>query len=198
MALEQVIELKYDRFRLSDDEFYDFCHQNDNLTFERDADGNISIMSNTGGITGNLNSELNYELVSWNRTHKLGKVFDSSTTFRLPNSAVRSADVAWVSNEKWNELTIEQKTKFPPVCPDFVIELMSSSDTLKEAKRKMETDWMQNGCRLGWLINPKNQEIFIYRQDKKFQLINDFTKVISGENVLPEFSLPLALILENT
>jgi Uma2 family endonuclease len=196
--MEQLVELKYDRFRLSDDEFYDFCSQNDSLKFERDSEGNIFIMPNTGGITGNLNSELTTEITIWNRINKLGKTFDSSTTFRLPNTAVRSADVAWVSIDRWNDLEIEDKIKFPPICPDFVLELMSNTDSLKEAKRKMQDDWMANGCKLGWLIDPKSQRVYIYRQNQEVEIINDFNQILSGENVLDGFELDLKILIQNS
>jgi Uma2 family endonuclease len=163
----QYVELKYDRFRLSDDEFYDFCTQNDALKFERDAKGNILIMPNNGGITGNLNFELNIEFGIWNRQAKLGKVFDSSTIFRLPSSAARSADVAWVNSKNWNQLELAQQTKFPPVCPDFVLELMSITDILKDSTKKMQEEWIANGCKLAWLINPKIQKTYIFREKKR-------------------------------
>jgi Uma2 family endonuclease len=147
LKMGQYVGLKYDRFRLSDDEFYDFCTQNDALKFERDAKGNILILPNTGGITGIMNSEINFEFVGWNRQAKLGKVFDSSTTFRLPSSAARSADVAWVNINNWNQLDLAQQTKFPPVCPNFVLEFMSTTDNLKDSTKK----WKKNGW--GMVVN---------------------------------------------
>lgn len=192
--MEQTVALKYDRFRLNDDEFYDFCVQNDNLKFERDSSGNIYIMANTGGITGNMNAELSYEFVGWNRSAKLGKVFDSSTTFRLPSTAARSADVAWIKNENWESLTLAQQSKFPPLCPDFVLELMSNTDTIKEAQKKMNDDWMANGCKLGWLINPKNQTTYIFRENQPLETIKGFNVKLSGEQILLGFELDLALL----
>jgi Uma2 family endonuclease len=190
----QYVELKYDRFRLSDDEFYDFCTQNDSLKFERDAKGNILIMPNTGGITGNLNFELNIEFGIWNRQAKLGKGFDSSTTFRLPSSAARSADVAWVNNENWNQLDLAQQTKFPPVCPDFVLELMSATDNLKDSTKKMQEEWIANGCKLAWLINPKTQKTYIFREKKEVEIVVGFDQKLSGENVLVGFELDLSIL----
>jgi len=190
----QYVELKYDRFRLSDDEFYDFCTQNDALKFERDAKGNILIMPNTGGITGNLNFELNIEFGIWNRQAKLGKVFDSSTIFRLPSSAARSADVAWVNSKNWNQLDLAQQTKFPPVCPDFVLELMSITDNLKDSTKKMEEEWMENGCKLAWLINPKTLKMYIFRENKEVEIVVGFDKKLSGENVLVGFELDLSIL----
>lgn len=190
----QYVELKYDRFRLSDDEFYDFCIQNDGLKFERDAKGNILIMPNTGGITGIMNSEINFEFVGWNRQLRLGKVFDSSTTFRLPSSAARSADVAWVNNETWNKLDFAQQIKFPPVCPDFVLELMSNTDSLKDAQKKMSEEWMANGCKLAWLINIKTQKVYIFRENQEVEIVVGFDKKLFGEGVLLGFELDLSIL----
>ena len=117
--MEDVIELRYDRLRLNDNEFFEFCGQNDALSFERDANGTILIMSNTGGETGDRNSEINFQLRGWNKQYKQGRIFDSSTAFRLPSTAVRSADAAFVTNERWQALTSDQRKKFPPLCPDF-------------------------------------------------------------------------------
>ena len=180
-------------YQYNDDEFYKFCMLNDHLKFERDSFGNIFLMPNTGGITGIKNSELNADLVIWNRKTKLGKVFDSSTAFRLPSSAVRSPDIAWVSNELWNTLTIEEQTKFPPICPEFLIELMSNSDDLKEATEKMHK-WMDNGCQLAWLISPKNEEIRIFRANGTIDLVVGFDNILSGENVLPNLEFDLSFL----
>lgn len=193
-ATVDVIELKYDKFRFNNDEFYDFCLQNDNLKFERDALGNILIIANTGGKTAILNSELNFEFVTWNRNSKLGRVFDSSSTFFLPSSAARSADVSWVSNETWNKLTDEQQTKFPPICPEFVLELMSNTDNLKDSQKKMKDEWIENGCKLAWLINPKAETAYIYRENGEMVIVNGFDKKLSGENVLVGFELDLSLL----
>lgn len=190
----ELIELKYDRFRFNDDEFYDFCVQNDGHKFERDANGNIFIMANTGAKTGILNTELNIEVGIWNRNSKLGKVFDSSSTFILETTAARSPDVAWLSIEKWNKLTEEQQTKFPPVCPEFVLELMSNTDNLKDAQKKMTEEWIVNGCKLGWLINPKTETTYIYRENGEMVIVNGFDKKLSGENVLVGFELDLSIL----
>ena len=191
---ESVYSLKQlENHRMTDDEFYEFCLLNDQIKFERDAFGKIIIMPNTGGITGIKNSELNADIVIWNRKTKLGKVFDSSTAFRLPSSAVRSPDAAWVSNERWNELTLEEQTKFPPLCPEFVIELMSNSDDLKYAVEKMHK-WIDNGCQLAWLIFPKGEEVRIFRANGTVDLIQGFDKILSGENVLPNLEFDLTFL----
>lgn len=195
---EGVYSLKQlENHRMTDDEFYAFCLLNDPIKFERDAFGNIIIMPNTGGITGIKNSELNADIVIWNRKHKLGKTFDSSTAFRLPSSAVRSPDAAWVSNERWNALTLEEQTKFPPLCPDFVIELMSNLDDLKDAVEKMHK-WIDNGCQLAWLIFPKAEEVRIYRANGTVDLIVGFDNVLSGENILPNLEFNLSFLKSET
>lgn len=188
----EAIELRYKPFQFNDDEFYAFCQQNGELKLERDADGIILIMPNTGGKTGDRNSELNFQLRLWNKQHNLGKVFDSSTAFRLPSSAVRSADAAFILDDRWNALTDDQQEKFPPLCPDFVIELMSKTDTLKESQVKMQTDWMANGCRLAWLIDPKTETIYIYRADGSIQINRSFDQPLLGEDILPDFALDLS------
>lgn len=179
---------------LSDDEFFDFCQENDSLKFERDEKGNIIVMPNTGGETGIKNSEITTELTIWNRIERSGKVFDSSTAFRLPTSAVRSPDASWVSNERWNSLTENEKTKFPPLCPDFVVELMSENDNLKDARTKMQEQWIESGCRLGWLINPTTETVYIYRENGEVQIVEGFDKKLSGENVLQGFELDLKIL----
>lgn len=188
----EAIQLHYEPFQVNDDEFYAFCRQNADLKLERSADGTILIMSNTGGETGDRNSELNFQLRGWNKQHRLGTVFDSSTAFRLPSSAVRSADAAFVAADRWNALTAEQKKKFPSLCPDFVVELMSESDAVKDARAKLQTDWMDNGCRLAWLIDPKTETTYIYRADGSIQINRSFDQPLSGENVLPGFTLNLS------
>jgi Uma2 family endonuclease len=186
-----AITLHYKPFRFNDDEFYDFCQQNTDLKLERLANGTIIVMPNTGGKTGIQNGELNFQAQVWNKQHKLGKVFDSSTAFRLPSGAVRSADVSFVGLDRWNALTDAEQEKFPPLCPDFVIELMSKSDTLRDAKAKMLDDWMENGCRLGWLIDPKTETIYIYRANGSIQINEGFGQRLLGEDVLPGFELDL-------
>jgi Uma2 family endonuclease len=188
----EAVELHYSRFRLNDDEFYEFCQQNSTLKLEREANGTIIVMPNTGGKTGTLNFELYFQLKLWHNKHKTGRFFDSSTAFRLPSTAVRSADAAFVSSERWDALTDDEQEKFPPLAPDFVIELMSKSDNLADAKEKMLIDWMANGCRLGWLIDPFNQMVHIYRADGSIQINKTFDTPLSGEDVLPGLEFDLA------
>ena len=192
----EALEIRYNALQFNDDEFFNFCQQNDTLKFERTADGTIIIMPNTGGETGIRNAALTAQLYIWNKAAKPGRVFDSSTAFRLPSSAVRSADGAFVSTERWQVLTPDERKKFPPVCPDFVIELMSESDTVTESRAKMLTDWMGNGCQLAWLIDPKTETTYIYRADGSIQINHGFQEPLSGEGVLPGFALNLSDLVD--
>ncbi|ACK71412.1 protein of unknown function DUF820 [Gloeothece citriformis PCC 7424] len=173
--------------QLNDNQFYQLCRQNPELKFERNAQGELMIMSPTGGSTGKRNFALNLELGIWNRQKQLGVCFDSSTGFKLPNGATRSPDVAWIPLQKWNNLSPEQQEKFVPLCPDFVIESLSPSDELKSLQGKMQ-EYMDNGTRLGWLINAQDKQVEIYRQGQPTEILNN-SNCLSGEDVLPEFIL---------
>jgi Uma2 family endonuclease len=177
---------------LTDEQFYQLCQDNRDLRFERNSNGDMVIMPPTGGETSNRNSEITYQLQAWNRQNKLGVTFDSSGGFTLPNGADRSPDASWIPLEKWNSLTSQQRQKFLPLCPDFVIELRSPSDNLKSLQDKMK-EYLENGTRLGWLINPKEQQVEIYRQGKEVEIL-DNPQTLSGENVLPNFVLDLESI----
>ena len=178
--------------RLSDEQFYQLCQANRDLRLEMTAQGKLIIMTPTGGETGKRHSDINLDLGIWNRQNTLGVVFDSSTGFILPNNAKRSPDAAWIPLDKWNALTSEQKQRFLPLCPDFLIELRSPTDSLKTLQAKMQ-EYIDNGTRLGWLINPQDKQVEIYRQDRKVEILNS-PNSLSGENVLPEFILNLELI----
>lgn len=184
--------LNFSRFSMDDDVFFDFCQDNQHLNIERNADGTIIFMPPTGGLTGELNSEINADLMIWKRKHE-GHVFDSSTGFKLPNSAVRSPDASWLSEEKYQSLTREELKKHIPISPDFVVELMSETDSLKECQLKME-EYIENGVQLGWLINTKVEEVFIYRIDGTISKVIGFDKTLSGENILEGFEFQLSLL----
>jgi Uma2 family endonuclease len=190
VALKLTSHLK-DTF--TDDEFYEFCQMNPELKFERDKHGNILLMALTGGETGRKNTSIIAKLYNWAEQSRSGFVFDSSTGFKLPNKSNRSPDAAWVSNEKWNKLTKKEKEKYPPLCPEFVVELMSESDTLKEAKEKME-EYIENGCLLGWLIEPPTEDVYIYRANKPIQKVTGFHQKLSGESVLPGFEFDCSVL----
>ncbi len=175
---------------MSEDEFFYFCQDNDFLKFERTADKQIIVMTPTGIDSGIKNSDLIFQLMLWNNQYNLGYVFDSSSGFTLPNSAVRSPDASWIKKERYDALDKEDVQKFGHICPDFVIELASKSDRIKDLKLKME-EWIENGCRLGWLIDPKEQKVYIYKPSKEMVTIEGFDKKLSGEGVLPNFELEL-------
>ncbi|WGV25142.1 Uma2 family endonuclease [Halotia branconii] len=181
-------------FQLTDDQFYQLCRENPDVKFECNAKGEIIIMPPTGGETGNRNIEIAADFVIWNRQTQLGICFDSSTCFKLPNGAKRSPDVAWIQKDRWDVLTPEQKEKFPPIAPDFVLELMSPTDSLQETQAKMQ-EYIDNQVKLGWLINRKAQQVEIYRQNKSVEIL-ECPAELSGENILPGFVLDLRIVWE--
>ena len=178
--------------KLDEDQFYELCQSNPDVKFERNAKGELIIMSPTGGLTGKYNADIVTDLNLWNRQKKSGIVFDSSTGFKLPNGADRSPDAAWISLKRWNQLSLKQQEKFVPLCPDFVIELRSSSDRLKTLQEKMD-EYRNNGTLLGWLINPKDKQVEIYRQGQPKEVLNQPSS-LSGEDILPDFVLNLESI----
>ena len=175
--------------KFTDDKFVEMVAANQDLRLELSSQGKLSIMSPTGGETGDRNLELGGQVWFWNRQKGLGKAFDSSTGFKLPNGATRSPDVSWIKIERWNALTTEQRKKFLPLCPDFVIELVSESDDLADTQAKMR-EYIANDLRLGWLINPKSQQVEIYRPNQEIEILQSPAN-LSGEDVLPGFILDL-------
>jgi Uma2 family endonuclease len=175
--------------KLTDEQFYQLCQDNENLRFERTARGELIIMPPAGGETSNRNGRLNQQLFNWTDADGTGIAFDSSGGFKLPLGADRSPDASWVKLERWNALTPEQKTKFAPLCPDFVVELLSPSDSLKDTQEKMK-EYRDNGARLGWLINRKSRQVEIYRQGQDVEVLESPAS-LSGEDVLPGFVLNL-------
>ena len=183
-----------DKFRFNEEEFFTLCTDNPELRLEKDKHGNIILMSPTGTNSSFLNGILFAEVFFWNKTAKAGKVLDSNGGITLPDGSVRAADVAFISNGKWNKLSEEERDKFAKLCPDFVIELRSSWDSIKELKEKMDM-WITNGVLLAWLIDPKNQEVHIYKSNEQVEIVKGFNKFISGEPVLKGFELDLKLLL---
>ena len=179
--------------RMSEDEFFAFCQANSQLKFERRADGTITYMALTGGATGRRNTKLISRLDRWAEDHNSGEVFDSSTGFRLPNGAVRSPDAAWVSTAAWQALTAEQQRKFPPLCPEFLVELLSPSDSVEDMAVKIQ-EFISNGCRLAWLIDPQTETARIFRADGSVSVVKTFAESLSGEDVLPGFTFALSLL----
>jgi Uma2 family endonuclease len=178
---------------LTDEQFFQLCIDNRDLRFERTARGGLIIMPPTGSETGRRNSDLNFQLKAWSRQNNLGVVFDSSTGFKLPDGSDISPDAAWVRRDRWDALTPEQKEKFAPICPDFVVELRSTTDSLEKLRAKMKV-YVKNGARLGWLLDRNNRKVEISRQGSDVEIL-DSPATLSGEDVLPGFVLDLSDIL---
>jgi Uma2 family endonuclease len=176
-------------FSLDDALLMKLSSLNKHVKMERDAEGNLLIMSPSGTKTSFFQSEITAELRNWNKKYKAGRVSDSQAGFTLQDSSVRSPDAAWVSKERWNALTIEQQEGFAPLCPEFVVEVLSPSDSLPEHFRKMEM-WMNQGALLGLLIDPAKKTYCVYRPDAESLQI-DFSVPFSGDPVLPGFVLEL-------
>ena len=178
---------------LTDDAFYALCRANPEVKFERTSFGELIVMPPTGGESGSQNRRLTQRLGNWTDEDGMGEAFDSSTMFQLPNGAYRSPDAAWIPLERWEALSAEERNVFPPICPDFVVELRSPSDSLRAVQNKMQ-EYMDNGTRLGWLINPKGQQVEIYRQGQEKEVLQAPTSLL-GEQVLSGFVLDLKGIL---
>ncbi|MBD6614885.1 Uma2 family endonuclease [Komarekiella sp. 'clone 1'] len=172
---------------LTDEQFYQLCMANRDLNLELSATGEVIIVPPVGGESGTQEADFITDLNNWNRQTKLGKVFSSSTIFKLPNGANRSPDAAWVKLERWEALTTEERKKFPPLTPDFVIELRSETDRLKPLQDKMQ-EYLENGLRLGWLINPQDKQVEIYLPGQPVEVVA-IPALLVGEEVLPGFEL---------
>ena len=194
-TLELPLEFNLDAVHLSDEQFYQLCIHNPDLAIEQSAAGVLIVMPPVGGESGNQELELGTDLALWNRRTQLGKVFSSSTVFQLPIGSKRSPDAAWVERSRWAALTPDQRRRFPPLAPDFVIEVrwrsqacgLSSTDSLDQLQTKMQ-EYMASGVRLGWLFNPADQQVEIYRPGAEVE-VRSLPTQISGEAVLPGFSL---------
>ncbi|MBE9166512.1 Uma2 family endonuclease [Pleurocapsales cyanobacterium LEGE 06147] len=178
---------------LTDEQFFQLCQHHRDYRFERTASGEIIIMPPTGGETGRRNAEIAFQLQAWSRQNKLGIVFDSSTCFKLPHGADRSPDAAWIKKERWEALTLEEREKFPPISPDFVLELGSATDSLTTLQAKMK-EYIDNGVRLGWLLDRQNRRVEICRTGKVVEVLQQPGN-LAGEDVLPGFILDLKEIL---
>jgi Uma2 family endonuclease len=178
--------------RLNDDELYELCARNRELRIERTADGEIIVMSPTGGETGRRNFQLIVQLGTWATRDGTGIGFDSSTGFLLPNGAQRAPDAAWILRTRWDTLTREQRRKFVPICPDFVVELRSPSNDLAELQAKM-VEYVTCGARLGWLIDVESNLAWIYRPDHPAETLEN-PLVLRGDPELPGLVLDLAAL----
>ena len=179
---------------LTDEQFFQLCIDNRDLRFERTATGELIIMPPVSSDTGRRNADLSFQLEDWSRQNKhLGIAFDSSTGFKLPDGTDISPDAAWMRRDRWDALTPEQKEKLAPICPDFVVELRSTTDSLEKLRAKMKV-YVKNGARLGWLLDRKNRKVEISRQGSDVEIL-DSPATLSGEDVLPGFVLDLSDIL---
>ena len=193
LTLPLVFDLS--RVDLTDEQFYQLCVSNPEISLERNAQGALIVMSPVGGDSGSREMELGIDLGNWNRQTNLGKVFSSSTLFKLPGGGNRSPDVAWVELSRWLALTTEQRQKFPPIAPDFIIELRSRTDDLVTLQAKMQ-EYISSGVKLGWMFNPQDQQVEIYRQGQPKE-VRQLPIELSGESVLPGFSLKVARFEED-
>lgn len=173
----------------TEEQFYEFCRINRELRIERDAEGGVTVMGPAGWETGKRNAEITSQLYVWTVKNGTGRAVDSSAGYLLPNGAMRSPDASWVSNERLATVTPEQRSKFLPLCPDFVIELRSPTDRLATLQEKM-AEYMANGAELGWLIDPLNRRVLIYRPGLDVETL-EAPEQISGHPVLEGFSLEL-------
>jgi Uma2 family endonuclease len=186
----EMMTINTEAFRLTDAEFERFCQDNPELRVERNANKEIIIMSPNYTKSGFQHGALLSALFDWNSKEKSGYVFDSSAGFSLRDSSVRMLDVSWVSKEGWKSLDEEDKEKFIHYCPEFVVEIKSKSDRLKDLQLKMKS-WIANGCKLAWLIDPEEEKVWIYRADVSIDDIENFEMPLSGETILEGFSFDL-------
>ena len=175
--------------QMDDHAFFAFCQRNRDWQIERTSDGDLLIMPPTGGTTGQTNFNLAVIFGTWAKTDGTGVGFDSSTGFTLPNGAERSPDLAWVRRSRWEGLTEEERREFPPLCPDFVVEIRSPSDRLAPLQAKMQ-EYIDNGAQLGWLLDPLEKTVYVYRPNVPVEMLTQ-PETLTGGAVLPGFVLPL-------
>jgi Uma2 family endonuclease len=188
-----VLQLK-PAINLTDDQLFELCQLNRDWRIEYTAQGELIVMPPTGGETGSQNAEITFQVQSWTRGDQTGIAFDSSTGFKLPNGATRSPDAAWVRRSRLAVLTREQKQKFLPLCPDFVLELRSPTDNLQAIQDKMQ-EYLGNGAQLGWLIDPLARRVHIYRPQRQPQVL-EAPSTVSADPLLPGFVLDLQKVWE--
>ena len=172
---------------LTEDQFFDFCRINGELRIERTADGELEIMPPAGSATGDRNAEITMQLRIWAKRDGSGLTFDSSAGFTLPNGATRSPDASWIARERWEQVPPDKRDRFAPICPDFVVELRSPSDRLSTLHDKL-AEYVANGARLGWLLDPPTRQVYVYRPGVPVACLENPDQV-SGDPVLPGFRL---------
>ncbi len=189
-----VVKMPSSVVEMDDDQFFEFCQVNEELQIERTAEGNILIMAPAGSESGQSEIEIGAQLVNWAKRDGTGIAFGSSAGFTLPNRAMRSPDASWVQKSRVKRFSREVRRKFLPLCPDFVIELKSPTDRLARLKRKM-AEYIANGARLGWLVDPDTRQVLVYRPGRAVEVLNH-PESVSGDPELPGFVLDLKEIWE--
>jgi Uma2 family endonuclease len=179
---------------MTDEQFFELCQHHPHYRFERTASGALIIMSPAGGETSRRNSDATMQLGVWNKKYKLGVTFDSSGGFKLPKGGDRSPDASWLAQARWDALTPQQREKFLPLCPDFVIELKSPSDSISTLREKMQ-EYIANGAQLGFLLNPSPKQVEIYRPNQSPEILQN-PKSVSADPILPGFVLDLTDIFD--
>lgn len=193
-VLEYPLTFNLDDVLLTDDQFYKLCINNPEMNIERSSKGVLIVMPPVEGESGNRESESMIDLGIWNRREQRGYVFSSSTIFKLPGGGDRSPDASWVERSRWNQLTADQKRKIPPIAPDFGLEIRSRTDKLAALQEKMQ-EYLDSGVRLGWLFNPQDQQVEIYRPEQPVE-VRSLPTILSGEEVLINFELSMPLSVD--
>jgi len=190
---DTIFTINYPTEKMSEEEFHAFCAANPKMRIEQDQYQNVTVMPPIHVDSGFYEKQAIVKVGNYEIEYKTGVSLSSSTGFKLPNGATRSPDACWVSNERWSTLSAKEKQKFSPVVPDFVIEIRSRTDTLKKLQAKMQ-EWIDNGVRLAWLIDPKKQQVTIYRKNIEPEIMEGFEHILSGEDVMPGFEFDLKLL----
>ncbi len=194
MLLQNRLELILPQgFQFTDEAFLEFCEINRDIQIERTKEQKIIIMTPTNSETGGKSGKVFGYLFIWNLQNQYGETFDSSTGFTLPDGSVFSPDASIIAFDRWNRLTKDQKRKFSPICPEFIVELKSPSDSLSVLQTKMQ-NWLANGVQLGWLIDPDAEQVYIYRPGKAVEKVSNFDGKLSGEAILQGFELDLTIL----
>ncbi len=193
ISINPTVELDLSVGKMSEAQFIDFCAENPELRIEQDQNQNVIVMPPVYGESGYFENEATGEVRAYAKSTKKGVSFSPNTGFKLPNGATRVPDANWVSNERWAVLSSKDKKKFLRVVPDFIIEVRSETDRLKTLQEKMR-EWIDNGVRLGWLIDPKTKKTHIYRENGSIDIVEGFEAVLSGEEVMPGFEFDLKLL----
>ncbi len=187
------LTVNFDVLGLNDEQLFKLCSTNKGIKIERNSKGELILCPPPGMTISFLITELNAEMAIWNRKSQTGKVTGYSSGYFLKNSAMRSPDAAWISNERLSKYSKKQLESFFPECPDFVVEIMSKTDALKSSKEKMH-EWIENGCRLGWLIDPHGKKTYVYLENGEIEIVRGFDTELSGETVCKGFKFKLSLL----